>query len=86
MLKHRRIEVPVGISYADDPQKARQVIVDAINEKDYVINKDETNVYAESFGDSSVNLLLWFWIRYLHGLRLFQTLTQWLQPCRMLKR
>ncbi len=64
VLKHRRIEVPVGISYADDPQKARQVIVDAINEKDYVINKDETNVYAESFGDSSVNLLLWFWIRY----------------------
>ncbi len=64
VLKHRRIEVPVGISYADDPQKARQVIVDAMNEKDYVINKDETNVYAESFGDSSVNLLLWFWIRY----------------------
>lgn len=64
VLKHRRIEVPVGISYADDPQKARKVIVDAMNEKDYVINKDETNVYAESFGDSSVNLLLWFWIRY----------------------
>ena len=63
-MGHRRIEVPVGISYADDPQKAREVIVDAINEKDYVINKDETNVYAESFGDSSVNLLVWFWIRY----------------------
>jgi len=64
VLRHRRIEIPVGISYADDPQKARQVIVDAMNEKDYVINKGETNVYAESFGDSSVNLLLWFWIRY----------------------
>ena len=64
VLRHRRIEIPVGISYADDPKKARQVIVDAMNEKDYVINKDETNVYAESFGDSSVNLLLWFWIRY----------------------
>lgn len=64
VMGHRRIEVPVGISYADDPQKAREVIVDAINEKDYVINKDETNVYAESFADSSVNLLVWFWIRY----------------------
>ena len=35
-----------------------------MNEKDYVIKKEETAVYAESFGDSSINLLLWFWIRY----------------------
>ena len=60
----RRIEVPVGISYADDVEKAAEVITDAMNEKDYVIKKDETAVYAESFGDSSINLLLWFWIRY----------------------
>ncbi|MDO6569184.1 mechanosensitive ion channel family protein [Alteromonas sp. 1_MG-2023] len=60
----RRIEVPVGISYADDIEKAADVITEAINKKDYVIKKDETAVYAESFGDSSINLLLWFWIRY----------------------
>ena len=60
----RRIEVPVGISYADDIEKAAEVITDAMNEKDYVIKKDETAVYAASFGDSSINLLLWFWIRY----------------------
>lgn len=63
-LGYRRIEVPVGISYADDIEKAAEVITDAMNEKDYVIKKDETAVYAESFGDSSINLLLWFWIRY----------------------
>ncbi|WP_394220580.1 mechanosensitive ion channel family protein [Alteromonas gracilis] len=63
-LGYRRIEVPVGISYADDIEKAAKVITDAINEKDYVIKKEETAVYAESFGDSSINLLLWFWIRY----------------------
>ena len=63
-LGSRRLEIPVGISYADDPQQAREVIVAALNEKDYVINKDETNVYAESFGDSSVNLLVWFWMQY----------------------
>ena len=63
-LGYRRIEVPVGISYADDIEKAAEIITNAMNEKDYVIKKEETAVYAESFGDSSINLLLWFWIRY----------------------
>lgn len=60
----RRIEVPVGISYADDPDEAAQVIVKKINEFDFVIKQEETAVYADSFGDSSVNLLVWFWIKY----------------------
>jgi small-conductance mechanosensitive channel len=29
-----------------------------------ICNKDETGVFAASFGDSSVNLLVWFWIDY----------------------
>ncbi|NMM39988.1 mechanosensitive ion channel family protein [Pseudoalteromonas arctica] len=60
----RRIEVPVGISYGDDPELAAKVIVKKINEFDFVIKQDETAVYAEAFGDSSVNLLVWFWIKY----------------------
>ena len=64
VLGKRRIEVPVGISYADDPAKAAEVIVEAMNEKDYVIDKDDTSVFASGFGDSSVNLLVWFWIDY----------------------
>ena len=60
----RRIEVPVGISYADDPEKAASVIKDAINDCDFVINKEETAVYAKEFADSSINLLVWFWINY----------------------
>ncbi|MCV2883835.1 mechanosensitive ion channel family protein [Aestuariibacter sp. AA17] len=60
----RRIEVPVGISYADDPEKAEKILVDGLNSLDFVVRKEETAVYAESFGDSSVNLLVWFWIDY----------------------
>lgn len=63
-LGYRRVEVPVGISYADDVEKAVDVITEAMNDKDYVIKKDETAVYAEGFGDSSINLLVWFWIDY----------------------
>lgn len=60
----RRIEVPVGISYADDPEQAAEVITEFINQYDFVIRKEETAVFAKDFGDSSVNLLLWFWIDY----------------------
>lgn len=60
----RRIEIPVGISYADDPEKAVEVIVEQINQYDFVIKKEETAVFAKDFGDSSINLLLWFWIDY----------------------
>lgn len=60
----RRIEVPFGISYADDPDKATKIIVEHINQYKFVIKKQETAVYATDFGDSSVNFLLWFWIDY----------------------
>lgn len=60
----RRVEVPVGISYADDPEKAAEVIVEQINQYDFVVKKQETAVFAKDFGNSSVNLELWFWIDY----------------------
>ncbi|QTH65022.1 mechanosensitive ion channel family protein [Psychrosphaera ytuae] len=60
----RIVEVPVGISYADDIQKASEVLVEAINGLEFIAKKDETAVYAESFGDSSINLLVWAWIDY----------------------
>ncbi|MGX5172881.1 mechanosensitive ion channel family protein [Aliikangiella sp. IMCC44653] len=64
----RRIEIPVGISYADDPELAGKVIVESLNKQDFVIQKDETAVYSEGFGDSSINLLVWFWISYPEGI------------------
>lgn len=60
----RKIEIPVGISYADSPTLATKVITEAINQKPYVSNPDDTAVHAASFADSSINLLVWFWIDY----------------------
>lgn len=60
-----RIEVFVGIFYVDDIEEVVKVIMDVMNEKDYVIKKEEIVVYVEFFGDLSINLLLWFWIWYL---------------------
>ena len=64
VLGVRRLEIPVAISYADDPDKAAEIIVEALNQCDFVIRKNETAVFAEGFGDSAVNLLVWFWIDY----------------------
>nr|WP_136250652.1 mechanosensitive ion channel family protein [Ningiella ruwaisensis] len=61
---YRRVEVKVGISYADDVDKAREVIVERLKQEDWIIRKDDLNVYAEGFADSCVNLLVWFWIDF----------------------
>ncbi len=63
-LGTRRIEVPVGISYGDDIEAAEKAIVEHINNLDFVIRKEDTAVYADGFGDSAINLLVWFWIAY----------------------
>ncbi|WP_100656433.1 mechanosensitive ion channel family protein [Alteromonas flava] len=60
----RRLEIPVGISYADDIETAAEVITTAINQLDFVIKQDETAVYATEFGASSINLVVWFWLEY----------------------
>jgi small-conductance mechanosensitive channel len=60
----RKVEVPVSISYADDPDQAAKVITNSLKKCDFVIRKNEINVFAESFGDSAINLLVWFWIDY----------------------
>ncbi|MGY0590233.1 MAG: mechanosensitive ion channel family protein [Paraglaciecola chathamensis] len=60
----RRLEIPVGISYGDDPAAAAKLLTDKMNECDFVVKKEETAVYVESFGDSSINMLVWFWIDY----------------------
>lgn len=60
----RRIEVPVGISYADNVLTAEKVIKEALKDEEFIRKAEEIEVFAESFGDSSVNLLVWFWIEY----------------------
>lgn len=60
----RKIEIPVGISYADDPEQAASLITSALNKHDFIYDPQQTAVYAESFNDSSINLLVWLWIDY----------------------
>ena len=56
-----RWEIRVSISYNDDIEKAKKVIIEAINKESYIVDKDKTNVIVESFWDSWINLLVWFY-------------------------
>lgn len=57
-----RLQIPVGIGYADDIAKARQVIIDAVQKVRYALHKPEPSVVVHDLGGSSVNLLVFVWI------------------------
>ncbi len=57
----RRFEYTVGISYADDADKAMQVIKDLIKEHPLVLVNPAPQVYVESLGDSSVDIIVRIW-------------------------
>lgn len=58
----RRVDILVGVSYGDDLEKAAKHAREACESiEDRDASKD-VEVYFESFGDSSVNMLVFFWI------------------------
>lgn len=57
-----RLQLPVGIGYAEDIAKARRVILDALREMDLVLQSPAPAVVLTDLGSSSVNLLVFAWI------------------------
>jgi small conductance mechanosensitive channel len=60
--KKRRIDVPVGISYASDPEAARQTILEAVQSIPGLLADPAPSVVFDTFGDSAFGLTLYFWI------------------------
>ncbi len=58
----RRMELLVGIGYNDDIDKARDVIMSAIKESDYVLDDPAPAVTVAELGDNSVNLAVRPWV------------------------
>ncbi len=65
-LGHRRVDLPVGVSYAEDLEQVREVAVAAISEVSSRNPKHETELLFDAFGDSSINLTVRFWIDFHH--------------------
>ncbi len=58
----RRLDFTFGIGYGDDIKKAKEVLTRIANEETRRLNDHEIVVAVGSLGDSSVNLLLRFWV------------------------
>ena len=59
----RRIDLLIGISYDDDIDEARKVILGLALQDERVVNSPEPIVVVKNLGDSSVDLELRAWVR-----------------------
>ena len=59
--KQRRLQVAVGIGYEDDIEAAKAEIMQALDKADSVSTKAKPSVIATGFGDSTMDLMVrWF--------------------------
>lgn len=58
----RRIDLYVGISYDADIKTAKEILQGIIDEEPLRLDEEETAVFVDSLGDSSVRLGMRFWV------------------------
>ena len=56
-----RFDLPVGVSYGEDPSKVKKVLLDVAMENVHVLKKPEPIVFFDEFADSSLNFTLGVW-------------------------
>ncbi len=57
-----RVEIPIGVSYDSDIEKARDIILESAKAHPRCIDDPEPKCYLRNFGDSSVDFILHFWV------------------------
>lgn len=60
----RRIDLEVGISYAEDLEHVQQVVMEALEDVKNRVKTKSIEVMYDSFGDSSINFKARFWVSY----------------------
>ena len=78
------VEATIGISYNDDPEQAIATLSAALASIDAVAKDPAAQIGIETFGDSSINLGVRFWVptqnyfevKYSANLKMFQALKQ----------
>ncbi len=59
----RRIQVDCGIAYTDDLETVQRLALEAVNSQEFVSDFKPAELHFTEFGDSSINFLIWFWLR-----------------------
>jgi len=60
-----RMNVPVGVSYNEDPEKVKKILLEVAANEPAVLKFPEPDVIFDSFGDSSLNFDLRVWSQQL---------------------
>jgi small conductance mechanosensitive channel len=60
----RRVDLKAGVSYGDDLDKVRRVALQAISQVPSRKPDTEVELFFEELGDSSINLVVRFWIDF----------------------
>ena len=60
---NRRAEITIGVSYSDDLLLAKKIILASLGEDAEIITEPLPEVLFDNLGDSSVNLIVKFWIK-----------------------
>ena len=61
-FNNRIVESSVGISYQDDPEKAIEVIREALSRIDDICSEPPPQIGIEAFGESSIDLGMRYWV------------------------
>jgi small conductance mechanosensitive channel len=61
-FENKIVEMTVGISYGDDPQKAIDVLSESLKGIPEVITEPPPQIGIDEFGDSSINIGLRYWV------------------------
>ncbi|MEO6639145.1 MAG: mechanosensitive ion channel [Ginsengibacter sp.] len=62
LLGKRRFDLVIGVSYGDDLQKVKDVTLNAVKGIEGLSKDDETTLFYQEFGDSSINFFIRLWI------------------------
>jgi small-conductance mechanosensitive channel len=57
-----RLELPLGVSYDDDPRQVQQILLEAAEQEAMVVDYRQPAVRFTEYADSSINFVLLFWI------------------------
>lgn len=56
-----RFDLPIGVSYKEDPEKIREILIKVAKENKNVLNDPPPVVFFDEFGDNALNFTLGVW-------------------------
>lgn len=82
-LERRRYDIRIGVSYAEDLQKVKEVTLEAIKGIEHLSEKFPVKFYYREFADSSINFDLFFWVELGPGVEYLEVGSQVIQKIKL---